>query len=191
MVREYVKMAVRQLLREKIFSLVNLAGLALGLACVICILLFVKDELSYDQHLSKKQRIFRVIQGGDSEEQSSSLPFPSGPALLNDFPGVVEHQARLFNFQATTLSVVYEDNGVKTPFNEPHFFFADSSYFKIFDHNFIKGNPAKALSGPGFVVITRSTAERYFGTTDAIGKVILFEGKYALMVNGVVEDVPS
>ncbi len=191
MIREYIRIAFRQLQKEKVYSFITISGLALGLSCVLCILLFVNDELSYDQYHSKKDRLFRVIQGGDSEEQSSSLPFPSGPALLNDFPGVVEYQVRLFNFQATTLSVVYEDNGVKKPFNEPHFFFADSSYFKIFDHQFIKGNPEKALSGPGFVVITASTANRYFGTTDAIGKVILFEGKYALMVNGVVEDVPS
>src|ERR1043165_452385 len=166
MIREYIKMAARQLLREKIFSLVNLAGLALGLACVICILLFVKDELSYDQHLSKKQRIFRVIQGGDSEEQSSSLPFPTGPTLINDFPGDVEKQVRLFNFQASTLSIVHEDHGVDIPFNEPHFFFADSTYFKIFDHKFIKGNPDKALDGPSFVVITEPTAIRYFNSTD-------------------------
>ncbi len=104
---------------------------------------------------------------------------------------MVEQQVRLFNFQASTLSVVYEDNGVKKPFNEPHFFFADSGYFKIFDHKFLKGNPEKALSGPGYVVITKSTAERYFGTTDALGKIISFEGKYPLMVNAVIEDVPS
>jgi putative ABC transport system permease protein len=191
MVREYMKMAVRQLLREKIFSLVNLAGLALGLACVICILLFVKDELSYDQHLSKKQRIFRVIQGGDSEEQSSSLPFPTGPTLINDFPGDIEKQVRLFNFQASTLSIVHEDHGVDIPFNEPHFFFADSTYFKIFDHKFINGSPDKALDGPSFVVITEPTAIRYFNSIDVVGRVIKFEGKHDLTITGVVEDVPS
>ena len=190
MLREYARMAVRQLRKEKVYSFITISGLALGLACVLCILLFVNDELSYDQFHTKKDRIFRVIQGGDSEEQSSSLPFPTGTTLQNDFPDMVEEQVRLFNFQASTLSVVYENNGITTPFNEPHFFFGDSTYFKVFDHNFIKGNPDKALAGPGFVVITKSTAERYFGTTDALGKVILFEGKYALMVNGVVEDVP-
>jgi putative ABC transport system permease protein len=191
MVREYLRIAVRQLRKEKVYSFITIFGLGLGLACVLCILLFVNDELSYDQYHSKKDRIFRVIQGGDSEEQSSSLPFPSGPTLQNDFPDMVEQQVRLFNFQASTLSVVYEENGVKKPFNEPHFFFADSGYFKMFDHQFLKGNPGKALSGPGYVVITKTTAERYFGTTDAIGKIISFEGKYPLMVNGIVEDVPS
>src|SRR6201991_1265155 len=117
MLREYTRMAFRQLQKEKVYSFITISGLALGLSCVLCILLFVNDELSYDQYHAKKDRIFRVIQGGDSEEQSSSLPFPSGPALLNDFPGVVEEQVRLFNFQASTLSVVYENNGVKTPFN--------------------------------------------------------------------------
>ncbi len=190
MIREYVKMAVRQLLREKIFSLVNLAGLALGLACVICILLFVRDELSYDQHLSKKQRIFRVIHGSESGEQSSSLPFPAGPTLINDFPGDVEMQVRLFNFQASTLSIVHEDHGVDVPFNEPHFFFADSTYFKIFDHKFIQGNPEMALAGPSFVVLTESTAKRYFSSTDVVGRIIKFEGKNDLTITGVIEDVP-
>lgn len=191
MIREYFRIAVRQLLKEKVYSTITISGLALGLACVLCILLFVNDELSYDQYHSKKDRIFRVIQGGDSEEQSSSLPFPSGPTLQSDFPDMVEQQVRLFNFQASTLSVVHEQNGEKRPFNEPHFFFGDSAYFKIFDHEFIEGNPERALMGPGFVVVTRSTAQRYFGTTDAIGKIILFEGKYDLMVNGVVEDIPT
>ncbi len=190
MFREYLRMALRQLRKEKVYSFVTISGLALGLACVLCILLFVSDELSYDQHHAKKDRIFRVIQGG-GEEQSSSLPFPSGPTLQNDFPDIVEQQVRLFNFQASTLSVVHEENGVTRPFNEPHFFFGDSTYFEIFDHTFIKGNPAKALMGPGFVVITASTARRYFGTTDAIGKSIRFEGKYDMIVNGVIEDVAS
>lgn len=181
----------RQLLKEKVYSFVTISGLGLGLACVMCILLFVDDELSYDQYHSKKNRIFRVIQGGDSEEQSSSLPFPSGPTLQNDFPDLVEEQVRLFNFQASTLSVVQEENGVSRPFNEPRFFFADSGFFKVFDHQFLKGNPDRALMGPGLVVITESTAKRYFGTSDAIGKSIRFEGKYEMQVSGVIEDVPS
>ncbi|MEI9922029.1 MAG: ABC transporter permease [Bacteroidota bacterium] len=86
MIREYLRIATRQLKKEKVYSFITISGLALGLACVLCILLFVNDELSYDQYHSKKDRIFRVIQGGDSEEQSSSLPFPSGPTLQNDFP---------------------------------------------------------------------------------------------------------
>jgi putative ABC transport system permease protein len=191
MFREYLRMALRQLRKEKVYSFITISGLALGLACVLCILLFVSDELSYDQHHANKDRIFRVIQGGDSEEQSSSLPFPSGPTLQNDYPDIVVQQVRLFNFQASTLSVVHEENGVARPFNEPHFFFGDSTYFQVFDHQFIKGNPEKALMGPGFVVITKSTAERYFGTTDAMGKAIRFEGKYDMLVNGIVEDIPS
>ncbi len=178
-------------MKEKVYSFVTISGLALGLACVMCILLFVNDELSYDRYHSKKDRIFRVIQGGDSEEQSSSLPFPSGPTLQNDFPDLVEKQVRLFNFQASTLSVVHEENGVARPFNEPRFFFADSSYFQVFDHRFIEGNPDRALMGPGFVVINRSTALRYFGSAKAVGQSIRFEGKYEMQVSGVIEDVPS
>lgn len=191
MFRNYIKLAIRQVLKDKAFSFVIIFGLALGLTCVLNIMLFVKDELSYDKYHSKANRIYRLIQGGDSEEQSSSLPFPTGPTLQNDFSEQIEGYARLFNFQASSLSIVYDEGTTHKAYNEPHFFFADSAYFKIFDHNFISGNPDHALNGPGLVVVTASTAQRYFGTTDAIGKTIRFEGKYDLTVNGVIEDVPS
>jgi putative ABC transport system permease protein len=188
---EYIRIAIRQISKEKAFSFVTIFGLAMGLTCVLNIMLFVRDELSYDRYHTKAERIFRVIQGGDSEEQSSSLPFPTAPTLQNDFSGVIEDYARLFNFQASTLSIVYAEGSKRNAYNEPRFFFADSGYFRIFDHRFLSGNPAKALNGPGLVVVTASTAQRYFGTTDAIGKVIRFEDKYELTVNGVIEDVPS
>jgi putative ABC transport system permease protein len=188
---EYIKIAIRQIFKEKAFSFVTIFGLAVGLTCVLNILLFVRDELSFDKYHVNADRIYRVIQGGDSEEQSSSLPFPTGPTLINDFPEFIEDYVRLFNFQASTLSIVYDEGSTHAAYNEPRFFFADSAYFKIFDHKFISGNPVRALNGPGLVVVTESTAQRYFGTTDAIGKTIRFEGKYDLMVNGVIEDVPS
>jgi putative ABC transport system permease protein len=191
MFREYIKLAIRQVLKEKAFSFVTIFGLALGLTCVLNIMMFVRDELSYDKYHTNAERIYRVIQGGDSEEQSSSLPFPTGPTLQNDFSEYIEDYVRLFNFQASSLSIVYDEGSKHEAYNEPQFFFADSAYFKIFDHNFISGNPTHALNGPGLVVVTESTAQRYFGTTDAIGKIIRFEGKYDLMVNGVIEDIPS
>ncbi|HMJ70391.1 MAG TPA: FtsX-like permease family protein [Cyclobacteriaceae bacterium] len=188
---EYIKIAIRQIFKEKAFSFVTIFGLAVGLTCVLNILLFVRDELSFDKYHVKADRIYRVIQGGDSEEQSSSLPFPTGPTLINDFPEFIEDYTRLFNFQASTLSIVYDEGSKHAAYNEPRFFFADSAYFRIFDHRFLSGNPARALNGPGLVVITESTAQRYFGTTDAVGKIIRFEGKFDLTVNGVIEDVPS
>jgi putative ABC transport system permease protein len=189
---EYIKIAIRQVSKEKAFSFVTIFGLAMGLTCVLNIMLFVRDELSFDKYHTKADRIYRVIQGGDSGgEQSSSLPFPTGPTLQNDFSEYVEEYVRLFNFQASTLSIVYDEGSRHAAYNEPRFFFADSAYFNVFDHNFISGNPANALYGPGVVVVTESTALRYFGTTDAIGKIVRFEGKYDLTVNGVIEDVPS
>ena len=190
MLYDYLKTTIRHLTKSKVYSIITISGLAMGLTCVLCILLFITNELSYDQYHRNSGRIYRVIQGGDSEEQSSSLPFPTGPTLLNDFPDLVEDYVRLFNFQASSLSIVYEDQGTPKAYNEPQFFFADSGYFRIFDHRFIQGDPKTALQGPQFVVVTESTAKRYFGTTEAVGRIIKFEGKHDLTITGVVEDVP-
>lgn len=118
MFRNHIKLAVRQVLKDKAFSFVIIFGLALGLTCVLNIMLFVRDELSYDKYHTKVNRIFRVIQGGDSEEQSSSLPFPTGPTLQNDFSEHIEEYVRLFNFQASSLSIVYDEGTTHKAYND-------------------------------------------------------------------------
>lgn len=191
MLKNYLLIAIRNLQKNKFYTSLNVFGLMVGITCALCIFLFVKDELSYDRYHGKSERIFRIIQGGDSDEQSSSMPFPTGPTLINDYPDLIEESVRLFNFQASTLALVYEgQEGVKN-FNEPRFFFADSTYFKVFDHRFIAGDPKTALDGPGKMVITASTAKKYFGDEDALGKMIRFEGKHDLSVSAIIEDVPS
>lgn len=120
------------------------------------------------------------------------MPFPTGPTLLHDYPDLVESQVRLFNFQASSLAVVQESsNGERKSFNEKRFFFADSTMFGIFPFTFVAGDRDRPLSGPGLVVITRSTAKRYFDSSDPIGKVFKFEGKYDLTVTAVIEDIPD
>lgn len=192
MFRNYLLIGFRFLRKHKLFALINITGLAVGITCALCIFLFVHDELSYDHWNANAPRVFRVIQGGLDAEQSSSLPFPSGPTLQNDYPDLIETNARLFNFQASSLPVVYEGDGSnKKSFNETRFFFADSSFFRLFPMPFLSGDAQHALSGPNLLVITKSTAIRYFGTPDAIGKVLRFEGKTDMTVTAVVEDVPD
>jgi len=191
MLKNYLNVALRFLDRHRAFAVINILGLAIGASCALCIFLFVSDELSYDTWHPDANRIFRVIQGGDDGEQSSSLPFPSGPTLQHDYPDLIETNVRLFNFQASSLAVVQETGDERKAFNETRFFFADSTFFRVFQLKVLSGDVSSALHGPGLVVITRSTAERYFNKTDVVGQIFKFEGKYDMTVTAVVEDVPG
>src|SRR5258708_3444711 len=189
MLKNQIIIAIRALLKNKLYPIINISGLTIGLACAICIFVFVKDELSYDRYHTNADRIFRVIQEG--AEHSATLPFPAGPAFKNEFGDLLESYTRVFNFQASSLPIVY-DNGVdRKTFNEPRFFFGDSTFFKVLDFKFIKGNPATCLNGPNLLVVTESTASRYFGNHEPIGKTISFEGVQDMTVSGVIEDVPE
>lgn len=191
MIKNYLRVLRRNFIRNKIYYVLNISGLSTAFAAAIAILLFASHELSYDHHHAKKERMYRVIQGGESDEQSSSVPFPTGPTILNDYPDVVEYATRVFNYMAPALGITTEENGKKESYNEPRFFFADSSYFKIFDHQFLAGNPEKCLSGPGLIVITESMARKLFKSDDPIGKTIRFEDNYPLTVTAVIADVPA
>ncbi len=189
MFSNHFRVARRHLAKNKLFSLINIVGLTIGITCALCIFVFVRDELSYDRYHDKANRIFRVIQVGIGEH-SASLPFPVAPTLQHEHGDLIESTVRLFNWQASTLAVVYENGTDVKSFNEPRFFFADSTFFKVFTYQFVEGDPATCLDGPDKVVITRSTAAKYFGQEPAVGKVIRFEGKRDMTVSAVVEDVP-
>jgi len=187
----FLILALRGFKKNKLFTAINVLGLTLGIGCSLCILLFVTDELSYDKHFSNSGLIFRVIQTDNEGGEGSSLPFPTTTTMQHDYPDFIVAQTRLFNFQASTLPITYEDESIRKSFNEPRFFFADSTFFDVFEFPFIHGSSTKALVAPGTVVITRTTAIRYFGESDAVGKVLKFEGKYDLTITGVIEDVPD
>jgi putative ABC transport system permease protein len=192
MLKNYFKVAYRNFTKESLYSFINIIGLATGLTCSLLIFLYVSDELSYDRFHSKADRIYRVtefIEGDDgSAERSSSIPFPMGDALVVDYPNVVKHAVRFFDFQAPTLAVAYEPN--EKQFNERDFFFVDSTYNRVFDFKLIKGDPATALNNPGSVVITESIAKKYFGDEEAMGKMLRFQGRVDLMVTGVMPEWP-
>lgn len=189
MLSGYIKILLRNFFKRKVYSVINVTGLAIGIASFIMIMLFVFDELSYDRYHSNSDRIYRVCMiydFGGVGENSASMPFPVAPALQNDFPHLIERSARLFNFQSTRNLVEYEDH----KFNEKGFFFADSSFFDIFDHEFIMGNAETALNEPFSVVITESAAKRYFGDENPMGKTLKFQEQVQLKVTGLIKDVP-
>lgn len=189
MLKNYFVTAWRSLVKNRIYSVINVTGLAVGITAVLCILVYVNDELSYDRYHPKSDRIFRIIQEGKGEH-SASLPFMAGPAIQNDYPELVEAFVRLFNEQASTIPVAYEDVANPKVFNEPRFFYADSTFFKVFHYDFIDGDPESCLDGPNQIVLTKTAAARYFSGSNPIGKTLKIEGNQEFTVTGVVEDVP-
>jgi len=192
MLRNYWKVAVRNLLKNKFYSLLNIFGLAIGIACCILIFIYVNDELGFDRFHSKADRTYRLnefILTEGSGERSSSLPFPTGPVMFEEFPNYIETQTRLFNFQSPTLALANLEN--EKEFNERRIFLVDSTFFDVFDFNLIRGDLATALDEPRSIILTESSARKYFDEENPIGKMLRFQGTQDLMVTGIVEDAPQ
>ncbi|MBO9613962.1 MAG: ABC transporter permease [Dyadobacter sp.] len=187
MISSYLKIALRSLWNKKAFASINIFGLAIGLATCMLILLFVQHELSYDRFNHNADRIFRVtlhgrIGGNDINIAGASAP--AGPALLRDYPGV-EAYARL-----STNGTFLVKNGEKR-FLEERVVFTDSNFFNFFSIPLLKGDANSVLKEPKTIVLTRSTALKYFGNQDPVGKSLEMGNSGMFRVTGVCEDVPS
>jgi len=187
MIRNYIKTAFRNLIRHKMYSLLNVAGLAIGVACCIFILLYVQDELSYDRFNEKSDRIYRLI----ASINLSGKPFEAamtthamGPIFSNECPEI-EMFTRLSTYGDRRV-VQYEDKS----FNEERFLWADSTLFTMFSFELIKGNPKTVLVNPNSVVITEDIANKYFGVEEPIGKNLIVHNETEYTVTGVVKNIP-
>lgn len=192
MLRNYLTVAIRNILKDKFYSLINVFGLTLGIASCIFIAIYIHDELSFDRFNTKADRIYRItefIETEGSGERSSSVPFPAGPTLAEEYDNLIEAQVRFFDFQAPTILISNRDNEDKE-FNEPHVLFVDSTFFKIFDYSVIKGDKSTALSLPNSILLTESAAKRYFGNEDPMGKFLRLQDQQELVVTGIMPDVP-
>lgn len=190
MLKNYLTVAFRSLVRNKVYSLINVLGLTVGITCFMVIAIFVHNEYRYDRFHSKADRIYRVCEKIDAQghgENSSSNPFFVGKGLANDYPQLIESTVRFFNFQSPAFAIQIGDR----KFVEKKLFFADSTLFKTFDFALIQGDPSTALARPNSIVLTTSTAQKYFGDDNPIGKILRYEGSNDLAVTGIVEDVPS
>jgi len=188
MLTNYLKIALRNLRKHKGYTFINITGLAVGLACCLLIVLFVRDELSYDRYHDNADRIYRITLDallGEQEIHGPISPAPMAQALVNDFPEVVQ-ATRLFTFRDKTL-VRYEDNR----FVEERFFFGDSTFFEVFTFPFLQGDPETALVEPNTVVLTESTARKYFGQQNPIGQTLRVNERTDYEVTGVMADVPT
>lgn len=187
MFRNYFKTAWRNIRKNKLFSLINIVGLSIGIATCFIILLYVQDELSYDRFNKNANNIFRIyfkanIDGGKISE-SGVMP-PVASALKNDFPEVKD--ATRLQPQGSP-KITYQDK----VFKNDRFAFVDPNFFSVFTLPMIEGNAATALIQPNSIVITKTTAEKYFGNKEAIGQVVTVDNKESYKVTGVIDDVPS
>ncbi len=192
MLRNYLKIAIRNLARYKFISFINLFGLTIGLTCCLLIFTFILHELSYDKYQPKASQTYRVTRSFNNAETGavslnlSTVAPPFGPLLQNDFKEI-ENMTRLLQNGAT--AVRYEDKML----TEQNVYFADDKLFDFFKVDVIKGNPAKALTDPYSVAITDEMAKKYFGTIEAINKVIRinFGNYFDFKVTGVYKPFPS
>ncbi|MFC1564034.1 ABC transporter permease [candidate division KSB1 bacterium] len=188
MFNNYFKIAFRNLSNYKVFSLINIFGLAVGMTCCILILMFVSDELSYDNFHINAERIYRIPAYstiGGTTRQFAPCPPALAPELERSIPEI-ETYVRIFdNF--SDAAVRYEEN----TFNETGFLLADSTFFKVFTFDFISGDPETALSEPGSIVITEETAKRLFGDGDPLDKILTIANFNNLKITGVIKEVPQ
>lgn len=183
-----VKTAWRNLRHNKTYSFINIAGIAIGLAAFWLIGLYVGDELSYDRSFTNADRIYRIAQYASWEGGSMNFalnPPPLGPAITEKFPEV-----------EAVVRMDAEGGGVikfnEQAFKENSIFFADKSFFKIFDYTFLSGDAASALSQPNSTVITESLAKKIFGNAaQALNQTIFFDDSEPAKITGVIKDVPQ
>lgn len=189
MIRNYLKIAFRSLIRNKAFTLINMLGLVLGISFSTMLYTYVSHELSYDSFHQKADRTFRVItldaSSPDNTRTYGLTSLPMGPQLVNSFPEVKE-MVRLFRFSGQVI-VEFEE----TKYNERNWFTtSDTNFFNVFDFEFIAGDKRTALSEPFSVVLTESTSKKYFSDDNPIGKMIK-TGAGEVKVTGVIKDIPD
>jgi putative ABC transport system permease protein len=190
MLKNYLKIALRNLFRHKGYSFINIAGLAVAIACCLLIGFYVIDELGYDRFHKNADRIYRVAaerRRNDDVRLSAWSPVPMGPALQEEIPEVTKAVRFWRAFQPV---ISYEEKH----FREKKFYFTDPSILEVFSFELIEGNPASALASPGNVVITESSAKKYFGEKVPVGKTLRYVGfpadSVSLVVTGVLRDLP-
>jgi len=192
MKKNYLKIAWRNLARNKVSSIINIGGLAIGLACVVFISLYISDELSYDRFFKNADRIFRVNTHelmANSEFTAGQTPPAVGAALVNNIPEI-ESYTRIYKPGDQIIHFVR--NGQKGSLTEKSLLSVDSNFLQVFSYPLLAGDRAKCLNGPNSVVLTERAAKKYFGNTSPIGKNLVFDMYMKpFTVTAVLKDLPS
>ena len=184
MVKNYLVIAFRGILKQKGHFLINTVGLAVGISVCLMLFLWVRDELSYDRYHENSERIYRVISQYSEEgqlKQSASTPAPLGPALVSEFPEVEK-------------TVRFGENGFLLSYKNKFFleriFFADPEIFDLFTFPLVQGNRETALKFPHSIVISEKIRDKYFENDNPIGKILNLNGKHDFKITGVFKNIP-
>jgi putative ABC transport system permease protein len=186
MFKNYLKIALRNFLKHKGFSFINIFGLAIGVACCLIIVLFVFDEISFDRYHEKADQIYRVGINGyinNTAFQGVVTCSPMAQTLVREYPEVTA-ATRLRNFGFPVFR--YEDK----VYSEERVFWVDQTFFDVFTVSFLRGDMKTALAEPNTIVLTRSMAIKYFGDEDPVGKSLNADRQRDYLITGVVEDTP-
>ena len=191
MLKNYLKIALRNLMRRKGYAFINIAGLAVGIAVCLLIVLYIADEVSFDRFHEDSERMYRLVEAQTFPEEGTRYAAQTAAAvaesMVETFPEV-EDATRVFSLWRTTI-----EQGANR-FYEGEYMFVDPNFFDLFSFELVQGDPETALSNPQSVILTESGALKYFGSEDPMGKIIevdmLNEGG-TLTVTGVLKDPPK
>ena len=189
MIRNYLKIAIRNLLKYRFISFINLFGLTVGLTCCLLITAYILNELSYDRYNKNADHIYRITRSFNNQDGVVSLVLstvapPFGYYLPTDFPEI-KKMTRLLDNGPTPMK--YKEK----MFNERTVYFADENLFDVFTVKVLKGNPKTALYNPFSVMLTEEIAKKYFGDEDPMDKSIRLNGQYDMKVTGIYKAFPS
>jgi putative ABC transport system permease protein len=188
MLKNYFISAYRSIKKNKFYSALNIFGPAIGITCAILILLYVKEELTFDKHFKNYDRIYRLESDFNISGKATLaalVPIPMAPTLKDEYPEI-KQIARFAGFGITDILFQYKD----LKFFEDKIYFTDSTVFKVLDYKFILGSPDNALNEPNTIVITESFAAKYFGKENPMGEVLTTSNFGNCRVTGVIKDVP-
>lgn len=192
MLKNYIKIACRNLVKYKGYSLLNISGLAIGISCVMLIYAYIQDELAYDQHYPEIERIYRITSKNSETGQVNHLastPMRIADKINSDLP-IGTEIVRFFRYSELTKPIL-QVPGSNQRYSEEGLYMCDANVFKVFPFEMKLGNPANALKKPFSLVITEKYANKYFGNANPIGKTIRLGEKRKFTVTGVLKDLPA
>jgi len=191
MLKNYLKIAFRNIMRKKLFASINTLGLTVGMACFILIALWIQDELSFDKFHTNRDDLYLLTIIHPDDVRDPNVPYALAPRLADEFPEII-HYTRIYELgNQRTCSFKYQpEEGLPVKFYENNVNLVDSSFFSMFSFHFIHGRPETALQNPNSIVINDKIANKYFSQINPLGKILNLNNSTDLVVSGVI-NIPS
>jgi len=194
MFKNYLKTTIRTLTKNKVYTLINVAGLALGIVCALAIFLIIRLQSSFDTYHKDPQNIYRVVRVENEFGEishSPGLPYPLPAALRNDFPNIPNLTIVDSNFGSPVISVEKKGTTFKFKEKDNSVAFVNPDYFKIFKYEWLHGDPETVLDKPNSGVISSVLAQKFFGDENPLGKKVIFNNRLEFQITGVVKKIPQ